>query len=584
MGVVSGFKRGMKGSTRPKFGEARGWYEKDPNTGMGGPEPSRPESVSPYVAPVPSYVQATTGRTTPTRPERRRARRAAETRRRSRAITRTRQSAAERKRQSAKTEKRVKQTEKAIKAKRYVPNPAKAIISSKPVAKPETFKGKPTAGTPTRRELRKAARAGTLKVNKAGSVTTPKVRKVGGELRRLQAKARSSSAPLPGLGPRETKVARKVLRTGKKMDATKKELLAAAETGLVESSFSNLPYGDADSEGWRQERTSIYGTGPQGPTNVGAAARRFYEESKSDTGGARGRGQTAGELAQTIQGSAHPERYDERKPEAHAIVKAFEKGSLKPAQQRKLAATKEKAAKLGLRAAQGSLGPAPKKVVTRFKAAQVAAKELEKAKLPYVWGGGHGDPASRPTGGGLDCSGAVSYVLNRIGAMKGSLVSGEMGSVLKPGPGAVTVFYNDGHTFMRIGDKYFGTSSSNPAGGAGFIDPPSQSYLSEYNVGHVPGLGKKQALQLNVSLPSGGQSFPGMTLSSSGTTATISGASATQSKPGFSKKPIRLSPRQKYRRTTRKLREAGVGSNEAPEETSATIKDLERRYGVRTAG
>lgn len=198
----------------------------------------------------------------------------------------------------------------------------------------------------------------------------------------------------------------------------------------------------------------------------------------------------------------------------------------------------------------------PKKTLSRYRAGIVAANELEKAALPYVWGGGHGDPASRPTGGGLDCSGAVSYVLNKMGALKGSLVSGDMGSALKPGPGAVTVFYNPGHTFMRIGKKYFGTSASNPSDGAGYIDPPSAAYLADYNVGHVPGLGKKVAVALGVPTGSSGahatSTFPGMTLSSSGTVASIDpGTATTKKQAGFSDKPIKLSPIQKLEQVER---------------------------------
>lgn len=196
--------------------------------------------------------------------------------------------------------------------------------------------------------------------------------------------------------------------------------------------------------------------------------------------------------------------------------------------------------------------PLPKKVMNRFHAGVVAAKELEKAKLPYVWGGGHGDPASRPTGGGLDCSGAVSYVLNKMGVLKGSLTSGDMGSVLRPGPGAVTVFYNPEHTFMRIGKKYFGTSNANPSGGAGFI-PGSvagpEAASGSYNVGHVAGLGKKVAVALGIPTGATGASastsFPGMTLSDGGTVATLTSSGTTVDKPGFSNKPIKLSPGQR---------------------------------------
>jgi hypothetical protein len=458
-------------------------------------------------------------------------------------------------------------------------NPAKAVISSysNPKVKPETFKGKKTAGAPTRAELQTAAKQGGLKTNKAGFVTTPKVRKTAGKVKRLEAKARKSTGPLPGLGPEESKNARTVFRRGEKKGATYKELLASSETGLVESGFKNLDYGDADSEGWRQERTSIYGT--REPRNVKAGADNFFEESISDTGGARGRGMTAGELAQAIQGSAFPERYDERKPEAVAILRAYKKGQPTPKLRAKLKKAQGEAAKLGLNVGgQGKVGKPSKQVVTRFKAAKIAMKDVEGT--PYVWGGGHNAGKVDPSGG-LDCSGAVSYVLQHVGVeLPGGVTSGEMGNYLKPGPGLLTVYYNAGHTFLKLGDEYWGTSvGDSGAGGLGPHGAPSDSYLSEYSVAHVPGMGRKQLLQMGYKP---GKSFasPGITYSQGGTVATVdpSAAVTKSGKPGFSKQPIALTPRQKMNRANRKLKALSTPSAEAP--TSSILDDLERKYGV----
>lgn len=443
-----------------------------------------------------------------------------------------------------------------------------------PLAKPKTFQGKKTAGTPTRKELKRAAKAGTLKVNRKGFATTPRIRKVGGELRRLRTKGRSSNAPLPGLGPRESRNARTVIRRGEKKRATRKEKLAAITTGLVEApDFKNPAGGDADSEGWRQERTSIYGTGPQGPRNVKASADRFFDEVRTDLGTSTA--PTPGLLAQAAQGSAYPERYDARLPEAKAILKAYNKGSLKPAQRKKLAAVTKEARALGLKSA--GKGVAPRKVVKRFKAIGFYAKKLEQGEVPYVYGGGHETGTPKSPAAGLDCSSSTVWVLNKAGVKIPNIVSGDFGNYLPPGPGAVTVFYNPGHVFMKIGNRYFGTSASNPKSGPGFIEGGySADYLSQYNVAHVPGLGKKQAVQMGIDL-SGAQSFPGMTVS--GTTATINpGAATTQQKPGFSKKPIKLTPMQKYTQTTKQLREVGVGGE--TETTSAVLDELAKKYAV----
>lgn len=52
----------------------------------------------------------------------------------------------------------------------------------------------------------------------------------------------------------------------------------AVQTGLVESGGRNLPGGDADSQGWRQERPSV---GYKNPRNVKASVRRFRQEFQS---------------------------------------------------------------------------------------------------------------------------------------------------------------------------------------------------------------------------------------------------------------------------------------------------------------
>lgn len=470
-----------------------------------------------------------------------------------------------------------------------------------PSYKPPKFQGAKTAGTPSLKELQVASSRGQLRTNRKGYVTTPAVRKVSGTLKRLESKAAPSAARLPGLTPQQSKVARTVLRRGVKADATKKELLAAAETGLVEApNFENPAGGDLDSEGWRQERTSIYGTGATGPRNVKASASRFYKELRTDPGTSEAA--TAGQLAQAAQGSAFPERYDERKSEANAIVKAFERGGLKPKQQRKLAQTQVKARKLGLNVSgASSLGPAPPRVVKKFKAAVTAMKQIDAKHFEYQWGGGHTGVAGEPVGGpgpGFDCSGAVSAMLHSVGALDTPLTSGNMGQALKPGPGAITVFYNSVHTFAYIPalKKYWGTSTSNAGGGAGFFpksvgdaEVASGNSAGSYAVGHVPGLGKKQAAQMGVNnLGPGAQPFPGMTVSPSGTTATINPSSGTtQEKAGFSASPIKLTRAQKAHRTLKKLAQLGAGINAdkqaVMEDKGAILKQLEATYGKKAA-
>jgi hypothetical protein len=102
-------------------------------------------------------------------------------------------------------------------------------------------------------------------------------------------------------------------------------------------------------------------------------------------------------------------------------------------------------------------------------------------KLPYLWGGGH--DRKHPRGSKitpLDCSGAVSRVLG-INPM----VSGQFAKWGKPGKGKnITIWANDTHVLMEVGGKFWGTSGSNPGGGAGWIDNPGKAYLSRFTPRH----------------------------------------------------------------------------------------------------
>jgi hypothetical protein len=68
-------------------------------------------------------------------------------------------------------------------------------------------------------------------------------------------------------------VIQEILRQGRRQP--RKYVKAALETGKVESGFRNLPGGDADSQGWRQERASLYSN----PTNLRASVARFFREA-----------------------------------------------------------------------------------------------------------------------------------------------------------------------------------------------------------------------------------------------------------------------------------------------------------------
>jgi cell wall-associated NlpC family hydrolase len=118
------------------------------------------------------------------------------------------------------------------------------------------------------------------------------------------------------------------------------------------------------------------------------------------------------------------------------------------------------------------------------------ANMVSAANFPYLYGGGHEQPSVFAP---FDCSGAVSYVMQQAGYNVPTTVSGDIASWGFPaGPGAVTIFYNPTHTFMRIGNRFFGTSGfARPGGGAGWFDTDKlpASYLAQFSEVHVPHLG-----------------------------------------------------------------------------------------------
>jgi hypothetical protein len=72
-------------------------------------------------------------------------------------------------------------------------------------------------------------------------------------------------------------IIQEILRQGQRLPAKvrRRYILAALETGRIESNFTNPAGGDADSEGWRQERASLY----RDPRNIKDSVARFYQEA-----------------------------------------------------------------------------------------------------------------------------------------------------------------------------------------------------------------------------------------------------------------------------------------------------------------
>ena len=76
------------------------------------------------------------------------------------------------------------------------------------------------------------------------------------------------------------------------------------------------------------------------------------------------------------------------------------------------------------------------------------------AKLPYIFGGGHGSFAAS----GYDCSGSVSYVLHAAGLLSTPEDSSGLMSYGEPGPGRyVSIYSNPQHALITVRGRRFDT-------------------------------------------------------------------------------------------------------------------------------
>lgn len=299
----------------------------------------------------------------------------------------------------------------------------------------------------------------------------------------------------------------RIKRIGASRGASPKVIKAALETGAVESNFSNPSGGDANSAGWRQERASLY----KNPTNLDASINRFYDEATK----AAPKYARAGDLAAAVQRPAaqYRGRYQAVSGAAQALLGGSAAGAgASSSAQAALgpAKTPEGATRQDLlqqyvvqRGRPGALQNLALGIDSLRAQAQTAyaqgdrtgvgealgtylqrASTIDAKKLPYQWGGGHAGKVNPATASPLDCSGAVSAVLG-----VNPRVSGQFATWGKPGTGGgkgVVVYSNGEHVLMSIGGRFWGTSRSNPGGGAGWIDaPPSQSYLKGFTARHL---------------------------------------------------------------------------------------------------
>lgn len=317
--------------------------------------------------------------------------------------------------------------------------------------------------------------------------------------------------------PEQRQNIEKSKRIARQRGASPRVTKALLQAEGVESNYKNLNYGDRDSQGILQQRPS-QGWGQ--PGSVEQDVNDFLDRALKLNRGFHG---SAGQLAQGVQRSAFPDRYDKqnvagllggsgaavpshstgqvttktttpgvdnsalrRQLRAQYLLQRDQPGALAMLVQG-LANAKDSPSTVSYKTtgAKAIIGGAK---VDQFKA---AADLLNAAHNPYKWGGGHGKNLKLLKGGKpvpVDCSGAVSAVLGI-----NPRVAAEFKSWGKAGHGkSVTVWAaKDGsHVLMEINGHFFGTSGSNPGGGAGWIPRSkiSKSYLSRFVARHPAGL------------------------------------------------------------------------------------------------
>jgi hypothetical protein len=115
-------------------------------------------------------------------------------------------------------------------------------------------------------------------------------------------------------GPPDPKAARAICEVAHDLHASPKVILAAYEAAIVESGVHSLPYGDLDSIGLYQQRDS-WGTFAQ-RMDPYWASRQFISRAIRQNES----WMSAGQLAQDVQVSKYPDRYDERREQAMALI------------------------------------------------------------------------------------------------------------------------------------------------------------------------------------------------------------------------------------------------------------------------
>ncbi|OZM70349.1 hypothetical protein CFN78_25860 [Amycolatopsis antarctica] len=118
---------------------------------------------------------------------------------------------------------------------------------------------------------------------------------------------------------RDLNVTTRIYQIATQRQVTPKVLLSAFEAGWVESHMHNLNCGDRDSLGVFQQRPSQgWCDNPADCLNVDHATNAYLDQAIPND--LKTPGFSAGQLAQSVQRSAYPERYDQAQAKAQQMI------------------------------------------------------------------------------------------------------------------------------------------------------------------------------------------------------------------------------------------------------------------------
>lgn len=442
-----------------------------------------------------------------------------------------------------------------------------------PKSKPVSFQGKKTAGTPTLKSLQVGSKSGTLKVNKKGYLTTPKVRKVAKEVKRAKAAVRKSAPSTKGLQPAERAVVPLVRKAHRKYpDIPQSVLMAQIKQ---ESGFQPVNESSAGAEGLSQFIPSTaatygvkYGAGrKEQQSQVTGQAHYLHDLGFAKDPKAAMSGYTGG--------YSDAEYNDPVLTDAKASYSALDKPG-NPKATKRLARAKKQAKKLGLESGKKwGGGGYPAKKAKKLDGAWAGSRSVAMSVVKGLpWGSGKRTPAENAAVGGAPDSDHLTTNKTTFAADlgAGSEVAETVAKRLKlsgwapgtyerftspkfPGYSFQLLWEVEGHyDHVHLGVEW--TGEDLPAG--------------TYEGGAGLGLG-------------GGGGGGGMALTSG---AISSYAAATGQSAAAVKKKLKAKNGLTTAQIFKKLKQLGVGDGSTDTQTergsapSTTLAELEKKYGV----